>query len=131
MNDELSGNELNCEWTRRAFLKAMTGVAGVVLVGVAGCSSTDDTGNLAPLGSTANPIAAIANADGTFTVSGGGDLQPGTAVAFTTPPDKVPGIVFVTSQGELRALSSKCTHAGCIVAWQKKSVKEHLLCPCH
>ncbi len=63
---------------------------------------------------------------------GGGKLQPGAMLAFTFPPDdEIHGIVFLTREAQLRALSTRCTHAGCMVAWQRKGGAESLRCPCH
>lgn len=60
-------------------------------------------------------------------IPGAAALEPGQAMAFEWP-SKTPGLVFVTKAGELRAISAKCTHAGCTVQWQDKG---ELFCPCH
>ncbi len=135
---------MNCEISRREFLRAAASAAGVVLI--AGCSS--DSG--AQSGKTGGPVktnhgtsgastgeaatasvAATRNPDGTLRVRGGGKLRPGTAIAFTFSPDDNPGIVCVTKAGELYALSAKCTHAGCTVLWQRNGDTARLHCPCH
>jgi cytochrome b6-f complex iron-sulfur subunit len=67
-------------------------------------------------------------AGGGFKVAGAGALKKGEALAFRLP-DQSMGIVFLTNAGELRALSAKCTHAGCIVEWQKG--EDLIKCPCH
>jgi Rieske Fe-S protein len=33
--------------------------------------------------------------------------------------------------GELRAVSSKCTHSGCTVEWSNQQTPPILACPCH
>lgn len=123
-------NDTSCrDISRRDFLRALAASVGAALVGTAGCQPGGDTVESGPSPSTPE-LAATQNPDGTLTVSGGGQLTPGTALTFAMPPDNAPGIVFVTSKGTLGALSAKCTHAGCIVKWQAQD-KETLLCPCH
>ena len=139
---------MNSEISRREFLLAAASAAGVVLI--AGCASdgsASDNGTqngqangsvetepwtTAPTGEGASsPVTASRNPDGTLRVRGGGKLRPGTAIAFTMAPDDNPGIVCVTQQGELYALSAKCTHAGCTVVWQHAGNEARLHCPCH
>ena len=122
---------MSCELSRREFLQRLAGAAGLALVGAAGCSSSDDSTGSGVPAPVAPALAATQNPDGTLTVPGGGKLQAGTALAFVIPPDNVPGIVFVTGKGELRALSAKCTHVGCTVVWERKGSTERLHCPCH
>ena len=109
-------------------------------VALCGCSGTgDEVGNGAPNA----PIAATANADGTFTIAGGGKLQTGQALAFTMPPDNAPGVLLSLRAGQISALSAKCTHVGCTVVWQntgnngseqsgsQDEAQGLLVCPCH
>jgi cytochrome b6-f complex iron-sulfur subunit len=110
--------------SRRSFLQLLAAGAGVAFLH--GCAGSDASNEAAP-GSTANPIAAVAAGSG-FKVAGAGEMKNGEALAFRLP-DQSSGIVFVTNAGELRALSAKCTHAGCIVEWQKGD--DLIKCPCH
>jgi cytochrome b6-f complex iron-sulfur subunit len=61
--------------------------------------------------------------------AGGGKLTKGQALVFMMPGSGEPGVVLRNAAGELRALSAKCTHVGCTVAWQEK--QSQLRCPCH
>lgn len=118
---------MKCEVSRREFLVA-TVAAGMVIVG--GCSS-DDLCIEAHMNAVVT-VTATKNPDGTLRVPGGGKLQPGAVLAFTFPPDdETHGILFLTREAELRALSTRCTHAACTVAWQRKGDTETLNCPCH
>lgn len=118
----------NCEMSRREFLASLAGAAGVVLV-VGGCQGNETPAGTTPPG--AAEIAATKNADGSYTVPGAGKVAAGNAIAFSIPlePEKEPGIVFVTAQNELKALSAKCTHNGCTVKWAAST--GNLKCPCH
>ncbi len=61
-----------------------------------------------------------------FAVPGGGQLKDGETLLFTLPDGGSAGVLLHVD-GQLRAFSAKCTHAGCIVAWQKTQFH----CPCH
>jgi cytochrome b6-f complex iron-sulfur subunit len=126
--------------TRRDFLRAASQVAtGAVCIALCGCAGAGDNGSSDPNA----PIAATANADGTFTVAGGAKLQTGQALAFTMPPDNEPGVLLSLQAGQVSALSAKCTHVGCTVVWQnadrgneKRGAAQGdapgvLVCPCH
>ncbi len=118
---------MKCEFSRREFLAA-TVAAGAVIV--SGCSMCDRNSEA----STKAVVSVIAteNPDGALRVPGGGKLQPGTVLAFTFPPDdEIHGAMFFTREAELRALSTRCTHAACTVAWQSDGDTEILKCPCH
>jgi cytochrome b6-f complex iron-sulfur subunit len=127
--------------TRRDFLRAASQVAGgAMCIALCGCSATGDSGSGSAEPNTA--LAATANADGTFTVAGGGKLQMGQALAFTMPPDNAPGVLLSLRAGQISALSAKCTHVGCTVVWQNAGKSGApsgspgqsggvLVCPCH
>jgi len=38
-------------------------------------------------------------------------------------------IYIVNTRGEINVFSSKCTHAGCLVLWDRE--KKGFICPCH
>ncbi len=106
-----------CALNRRHFLQAVAGGLGVVLVG--GCSQGDSS-------IVQRPPTAIAEGN-EWKIPGAAKLAPGQALAFRFP-DEEPGLVFLTTQNQWQAISTKCTHAGCIVLWQDG---KDLLCPCH
>lgn len=107
----------------------------MVLVGTAlpGCLNSDDAEKPATgtAGAPAEPIQAKTEG-ANVRVPGGGNLKPNTAIAFTYGPkdNPKPGIVFATASGQLKALSARCTHAGCAVNWSDEG-NSHLHCPCH
>ncbi len=123
---------MKCEFSRREFLVA-TAAAGMVIV--SGCSSDGCSSNDPNAEANAKvivPVIATKKPDGTLRVPGGGKLQPGTILVFIYPPDdEIHGVMFFTREAELRALSTRCTHAACTVAWQSDSDTEILKCPCH
>ena len=106
----------NCQFNRRAFVQGLAAAAGVILVG--GCNGDN--------GAAANTVKAEALGN-KFKVPGAGKLKAGEALAFVFP-DESPGLAFVARDGSLRALSAKCTHAGCTVVWESSF---EILCPCH
>jgi Rieske Fe-S protein len=108
-----------CRLNRRDFLQVIAGIAGVLLLN--GCS-----GDVNPSASGDKSVAAEA-VGSEFKIPGAQELKSGEALAFILP-DQTPGLVFLTQSGQLKALSAKCTHAGCIVAWQENA---ELYCPCH
>jgi cytochrome b6-f complex iron-sulfur subunit len=127
--------------TRRDFLRTASQLTtGAVCVAVCGCSGGGEEANS---GDSSAPLTATANADGTFTVAGGGKLQIGQALAFTMPPDNAPGVLLALQAGQVSALSAKCTHVGCTVVWQNAGNSSQgqssasgtteglLVCPCH
>jgi cytochrome b6-f complex iron-sulfur subunit len=124
-NEDSLSRSLTSEasFSRRNFLQIIAAGAGVALLH--GCGGSTPAG-APPAGSAANPIAGVA-VGREFQIAGGGKLQKGEALAFVLP-DQSKGIVCVTQSGELRALSAKCTHAGCIVEWQGR---DQIHCPCH
>jgi len=119
-----TGKPSCCELSRRRFLRTLVAAAGAVFIG--GCGEESDP----TAGQPDDPILATKNSDGTLSVAGGGTLAAGQALAFKAP-DELFGVVFATDAGELRALSTVCTHAGCIVRWTETSGAPVLFCPCH
>ncbi len=113
------------EFSRREFLTAAVGA-----VIVSSCSTCDRNSGANTKGIIS--VIATENPDGTLRVPGGGKLSPGTVLVFIFPPDdEIHGVMFFTRAAELRALSTRCTHAACTLAWQSDSDTEILKCPCH
>jgi Rieske Fe-S protein len=123
---DLNSSDPSSEFSRRTFLQLLAAGAGVTLLHGCGASSTPP-GSAVSTGSTANPIAAVPVGND-FKIAGAGALKNGQALAFRLP-DQEPGLVLVTNNGELRALSAKCTHMGCVVEWQP--ARGDIKCPCH
>jgi Rieske Fe-S protein len=130
--------------SRRAFLAAAA--TALAAVGIVGCSApasnapTSGGLSVVPADSAAGDIrnAPVATAevqkitDKLYSVSGGANLKINEALGFVieTSADKSdPGVLFRDESGTLRAMSARCTHVGCIVAWRSDTQKLH--CPCH
>ena len=79
--------------------------------------------------------AAASGASGTATGGGGAAVATAAAVdaaggvGFTDPATGDPAYVVATAAGEYKAFSAVCTHAGCTVAFLKKT--SQFQCPCH
>jgi thiosulfate dehydrogenase (quinone) large subunit len=54
-------------------------------------------------------------------------LPSGEAATYTDPADGSPDILIRDSEGNLKAFSAVCTHAGCTVGYSG----EVIVCPCH
>lgn len=110
--------------TRRDFVRR-TALGCIAVCRLAGCAKNGAPDNNETGKFSAN---AVKNADGTFTVKGVGNLAAGEVRAFTLP-DGAPAVLVSPAAGKLIALSAKCTHAGCEVAWRADENDFH--CPCH
>ena len=120
---------MKCEFSRRKFLISAAGTAGFVILN-GGCSLDDR--NIEARAENIITVTATKTPDGELRVPGGGKIQPGTILVFIFPPDdEIHGVMFFTRGAELRALSTRCTHAACTVAWQSDCDTEILKCPCH
>lgn len=108
-----------CSLDRRSFLQIVAGGLGVVLL--SGCAGSNDNTS-----GSSGPVAAEAVGD-EWKIAGAASLQAGQALAFEWP-SKAPGLVFVPQDGKVRAISARCTHAGCLVLWKEKGEFD---CPCH
>jgi arsenite oxidase small subunit len=56
-------------------------------------------------------------------------LQPGASLYFTYPTSKDPAVLLRSNEGEFRAYSRRCSHAGCSVEYD--APRRCLSCPCH
>lgn len=56
-------------------------------------------------------------------------LLPGSGLYFNYPTTNDPAVLLRSSEGEYRAYSRKCSHAGCSVEFDAPS--RCLRCPCH
>ena len=110
------------DYTRRGFIKAAAGLAGLVGVGVL-------------VGSVKLP--ALSPASGTKTTTTGtvqgsvanaNDLKVGTPVYFEYPSG-YPNALVKNSDGSLTALSILCTHVCCECSFDASS--SSFFCPCH
>ena len=57
----------------------------------------------------------------------GNRLPSGEAATYTDPADGSPDILIRDSEGNLKAFSAVCTHAGCTVGYEGGTI----VCPCH
>jgi cytochrome b6-f complex iron-sulfur subunit len=88
---------------------------------LAGCQNSDSSSASTP------PVPTAIAVGDEWKITGAASLQPGQAMAFEWP-DKTPGLIFIAGDAKLRAVSAKCSHAGCTVAWREKG---EFHCPCH
>jgi cytochrome b6-f complex iron-sulfur subunit len=116
-------NEAGAEMSRRGFLGLLAAGAGVVLLN--GCGQSDDIPSGAPPTPAAPLVEAIAVGQ-EWKVPGAGALKNGEGMGYAIN-GKATGIVFKTADGQLKALSARCTHAGGTVEWQNGQ----LHCPTH
>jgi Rieske Fe-S protein len=102
--------------TRRAFctdlLLTSTGLM-LVAPSVAKATSTQDS-------MVAYPPRRIEDAD---------TLLPGSCLYFNYPTRNDPAVLLRSSEGEYRAYSRRCSHAGCSVDYDPS--RRCLSCPCH
>lgn len=103
--------------TRRGFLEWMLGLmGGATALAVAGTALNF----MIPGGKEGGSKEAVEVADVNDIPVGDGKVVP-----FNNKP----AIVVHTKQDEFVAYSAVCTHAGCVVMWQKD--KKRIFCPCH
>jgi len=93
--------------SRRAVLAGAAGVAGVAVVGLTACGSSDPGG-----GGNANAPIKVSDIP-----VGGGKVITGKNVVVTQP-----------AAGQFKAFTAVCTHQGCIVATVANGL---ITCPCH
>ena len=109
-------NEHAFHVTRRAFCNDLLLTTGVVLVAPAVVS------NIAAAQDSmiAYPPKKIEGAD---------TLLPGASLYFDYPTRNDPAVLVRSAEGEFRAYSRKCSHAGCSV--EVDTPRRCLSCPCH
>src|SRR6185369_4585173 len=62
-------------------------------------------------------------------IEGAETLLPGAGLYFNYPTRNDPAVLVRTNEGEYRAYSRRCSHAGCSVEYDGSS--RCLKCPCH
>ena len=108
---------------RRQVLTA--GAAGVAIVGLAACSSSDSAAPTEEELATSVPSSAPASK----VVAKTTDVPVGSVFKFTDPNSGIPAYILQPAAGTFIAYSSKCTHQGCIVeAYPDAS---GFACACH
>jgi Rieske Fe-S protein len=107
--DELS------DTTRRAFCKDLIVTSGLVLM-VPGLTET-----------MASQDSAVAYPP--RRIDGAETLLPGASLYFNYPGRNDPAVLLRLQDGEFKAYSRRCSHAGCSVDFDPSS--RCLRCPCH
>ena len=62
-------------------------------------------------------------------IEGAETLMPGSGLYFNYPTRNDPAVLLRSSEGEYRAYSRRCSHAGCSVDFD--APRRCLTCPCH
>jgi Rieske Fe-S protein len=62
-------------------------------------------------------------------VEGAETLLPGSSLYFVYPTRNDPAVLLRSSDGEFKAFSRRCSHAGCSVEFD--GARRCLTCPCH
>lgn len=62
-------------------------------------------------------------------IEGAETLSPGSSLYFNYPTRNDPAVLLRSSEGEYRAYSRRCSHAGCSVDFD--GPRRCLTCPCH
>jgi thiosulfate dehydrogenase [quinone] large subunit len=129
--------------TRRALLAEFAGMA-VALAGISALAKGSYTAaRTLSGGGSAGKQAAGAGAQqgggspsaqggsslprGAVKLGPGGRLPSGAAATYSDPSDGSPDILIRDEEGNLKAFSAVCTHAGCTVGYEGGVI----VCPCH
>jgi len=62
-------------------------------------------------------------------IEGAEALLPGSSLYFVYPTRNDPAVLLRSSEGEFKAFSRRCSHAGCSVEFDRSA--RCLSCPCH
>lgn len=77
--------------------------------------------------SNSKPSKAPKVPSGAVKLGPGKRLPSGQAATYADPTDGSPDILIRDSEGNLKAFSAVCTHAGCSVGYESGTI----ICPCH
>jgi arsenite oxidase small subunit len=102
--------------TRRTFCNELLLTTGVVLVAPA----------------VINNVAAAQDSTVAYPprrIEGADTLLPGASLYFDYPTRNDPAVLVRSAEGEFRAYSRRCAHAGCTV--EVDAPRKRLSCPCH
>lgn len=113
--DKVDADELSNTSRRTFCMDLMLTSAGLVMVG-----SNVATAKAAQDSMVAYPARKIEGAE---------TLLPGSSLYFNYPTRNEPAVLLRSSEGEYRAYSRRCSHAGCSVDFDPSS--RCLRCPCH
>lgn len=113
-HDKCDANELSCT-SRRAFCTELlsTGLILAAAPNVAKSMTAQETMVVYP----------------PRKIEGAELLMPGSSLYFNYPSRNDPAVLLRLSDGEYRAFSRRCSHAGCSVEFDERS--RCLMCPCH
>lgn len=98
--------------------------------GTAGRQPRTGGGHTAPDsagGSAAGGAGGSKLPPGAVRLGPGNRLPTGQAATYSDPSDGSPDILIRDGEGELKAFSAVCTHAGCTVGYEGGTI----ICPCH
>ena len=115
-HDEGDANKLSHDSRRSFCTNLVLTSAGLVLAG----ASLTKAKVTAAQDSIAYPPRRIEGAE---------TLQPGSCLYFNYPTRNDPAVLLRSSDGEYRAYSRRCSHAGCSVEFD--APRRCLACPCH
>ena len=145
-----AGNEAAATTTRRVLLVELAGAA-LAIAGISTLARGSYSGPhtlTAGRGGATKGGAGIGNSDHSHSGSGGASnsaegasevprgavklgpgsrLPSGQAATYADPSDGSPDILIRDAEGNLKAFSAICTHAGCTVGYQSGTI----VCPCH
>ena len=109
----MSPGEDESQTSRRAFCTNLMLVTGLVAVAPNITAAPQDS-------SVAYPARKIEGAE---------MLQPGSSLYFNYPTRNDPAVLLRSDDGEYKAYSRRCSHAGCSVDFDPSN--RCLKCPCH
>lgn len=104
--------------------------AAHTLTGGAKGKSGGGTGGGGSATSNTSASSSAANAkvpSNAVKLASGNQLPKGQAATYSDPGDGSPDILIRNSEGDLKAFSAVCTHAGCTVGYENGTI----VCPCH